>query len=451
MMIFEVSELSFEYAALDTARLKFLCNAFRGATAVISGDSGRQELPVEELKEFDHLQGIIDIPQKLKIVKVVEGMGPLMDKNGLMEFMVSLPKGVKVLGETAEAEQAPAAHVGSDDVKRIHEKKVVEIKEMMDKIETATENRTEASHMVEEMLDQGRAGNASSKGVESIVDEIMNNGSSPAMKAIAGLRGSDQTYAHCTDMSTILQGCYADILTRIGKNVSDSINRFTLLSGFMHDIGKSEVPKDILESTVRFAPDSREMLILRNHTTYGARILTDMGMHETTINVSHYHHVKKDGDLFTSYPSAPFESVKPITRLASIVDVYQALIGKRKYKKNWVPGKAVAYIEKLKGTEFDDKMVDNFLNSIGRYPVGSLLRLSTGDLAFVLMIGPTGNPKCPIVAVVENSQGELLPHHTLIDLMLEKDVEVKEVMDHYDHYSDSEDQAYKIFESIHID
>jgi putative nucleotidyltransferase with HDIG domain len=252
-------------------------------------------------------------------------------------------------------------------------------------------------------------------------------------------------------MSVILQECYIDVLVRGGKSPSDVNRRFALISGFMHDIGKSEVPKDILESTTRFAPDSKEMIIMRNHTVYGARILSEMGMPDATINVAHYHHVKLESTLLSSYPKVDYGNVLSLTRLASITDVYQALIGRRKYKKNWVPGKAIEYLLNLKGSEFDERILEHFIDSMGRHPVGSLVKLSTGELAFVLASAPKEAKERPIVAVVENAQGELLTHHTLVDLMLEPEVSITEVVDHYEHYSESEDQAFNIFQSIRVD
>lgn len=449
MTLIEVSEFSFDYATLDAGKLKFMQTAFKGASAIITGDNGRKEIAVEELKEFDQLEEIVAIPGTLKIAQIVEGLGGMLEKRGLLEFLVKIPPNVEIPPDEAPPE-APAVSVGSAEAKKAFEVKTTEVKKFMAGIEKASASRDQASNVVEDMLDVGRGGNFTSKGAEAMVDEIMKAGSMPAMKAIAGLRGSDQTYAHCVDMSAILQGCYADILARLGKEASDSINRFTLLSGFMHDIGKSEVPKDVLESTERFAPDSQEMLLLRNHTVYGAKILGEMGLHENIINVAHYHHVKKDNSLFTSYPEVSYDLVKPITRLASVVDVYQALIGKRKYKKNWVPAKAIEYILNLKGSEFDERMIEQFIASMGLYPVGTLLKLSTGDIAFVMMIAPDEFRDRPLVAVVQNAQGELLSGHTLLDLMVEKEISVSEIINHYEHFSQSEDQAYQIFQSIRI-
>jgi putative nucleotidyltransferase with HDIG domain len=339
---------------------------------------------------------------------------------------------------------------GSDGEKALHSVRVTEARQLFDTLERASQDRVRSATRVEELLDQGRAGPYSSQGIESVVEEIVARGSAPAMKAIAGLKGSDQTYAHCSDMSVILMESYCEMLMRQGKEASDQTRRFVLMAGFLHDIGKSEVPKEILDSTVRFAPDSREMQIMRNHATYGARILTEMGMHPATINVAHYHHVKRDTALFASYPAVPYDQVLPLTRLAAIVDVYQALIGKRRYKKNWVSGKAIEYLRALRATEFDEAILDNYVASIGVYPVGTLVRLNTKELAFVVSAGPHGNAARPLVVPVEDASGERLTHHRLTDLMLELDLQVEEVVDHYEHYNQSDDQAYEVFQSIRI-
>jgi len=450
MIIYEISELSFDYSTLDKDGLKFVQSNFKGATAVIQEDGSNKEVPVTNLKEFDHLSAITNIPSDLKVATVVAGIGNLLEKHGLLEFMVHIPADGPSVPELDAKPQAPGLAIGSDGAKKRHQENVTEARQFLETIESAAKSREVASESVEEMLDMGRSGKFSSKGVEAVISDILEKGSTPAMKAIAGLRGSDQTYAHCTDMSVILQNCYNDILVRTGKEPTEKVSRFALLSGFMHDIGKSEVPKDILESNARFAPDSREMLLLRNHTTYGAKILSDMGMHDTIINVAHFHHVKKDDTLLTSYPEASYDNVKPMTRLASIVDVYQALIGKRKYKKNWVPGKAVEFILSIKDVEFDENMLNHFLQSIGRYPVGSLLRLSTGDLGFVVTLAPKEFQDRPMVVVVENKAGEMIGTPQIVDLMLDKDITVEEVIDHYEHYNETDDQAYELFRSLRI-
>lgn len=460
MVISDITELSFDYTNLDAKTVEFLKTNFKGAHALVITDSGEESVEVEKLAEFDQLQALVDIPPSLKVVQVVPGLAESLKKRGFMEFKVSFDAGSAATGETAAEEVAapaikteqksPRLAVGSDEAKKRSAVKMEEVREFVEKVAEAEDNREKSSSTVEEMFDKGRTGKFDSKGAAAAVTSIVEKGTASGMRAVAGLKGSDQTYTHCVDMSVILQGCYQDIQERSGKELDDKATQFALLAGFMHDIGKSEIPKDILESTERFPPDSKEMMMMRNHTVYGAKILTDMGMAKAAINVAHYHHVKKDRTMFTCYPDVPYDQVNPITRLASVVDVYQALIGKRKYKKNWVPGAAVEFIMGLSGTEFDERIVNHFLKSMGKYPIGSLVRLTTGDLAFVLALAPFDVPERPIVAIVENASGEMLGSATIMDLMLDQDIQVTEVIDHYEHYADSEDQAYQIFQSISI-
>jgi putative nucleotidyltransferase with HDIG domain len=372
-----------------------------------------------------------------------------LERHGLLEFKVVQTAAAPAV-RTAVKTAPDAIQVGSAAARQRHGRKRDEARALLDALAPANERRDKASEVVREMLDAGRAGRFSATGVEAVVEEILRQGSGPAMKAIAGLRNSDQTYAHCTDMSVILQECYVGTLRHMGKQVSDANRRFALTAGFLHDIGKSEVPAEILESTRRFGPDSPEMLLMREHTTRGARILGEMGMAEPTLNVAAYHHVKKDPSLPSSYPPVDYSLVLPLTRMAAVTDVYQALIGKRRYKKNWVPAKAIEYLLSLEGAEFDERMLAYFVRGIGRYPVGSLLRLSTGELGFVVALAPDEHPERPMLAVVENAAGERLGGHTVVDLMLDADVHVAEVVDHYEHYRESEDQAYRIFQALRV-
>ena len=105
---------------------------------------------------------------------------------------------------------------------------------------------------------------------------------------------------------------------------------------------------------------------------------------------------------------------------------------------------------KLRGSEFDERVLGHFLRSVGIYPIGSLVSLSTGDLAFVVRNEP-GQLEKPVVVVVETAQGKMLSHHDLIDLVAEADLAITGVIDHYEHYSNSAEQAFDIFRSVRLE
>ncbi len=443
MTLREVTGFSSEYAYLDSKLIAFLRERFPGALCAVARQGARREVNVEALQPFDELHAMKGLTAAALDASAVQELR----SHGLREFVVVGAGDPAAPAAPAGPADAAAVRTGTAAARR---QRVSEARRFVEQVAHGAEQREHSSQLVQDLFSQGRAGKYTTKPAGQAVEEIVSQGLSRAMVAIAGLKGSDQTYAHCVDMSVIFQECYTDILRQQGQPVNEQHTRQTLLAGFSHDIGKSTLPKEILDSTQRFERDSPEMRAMRNHAAAGAQILSDLGLPKATINVAHYHHVKVDTTLPASYPEdARWDDVLPITRLAGIVDVYQALIGKRSYKKNWVPGKAVEYLQSLRGKEFDPHMLDNFLRVIGLYPLGSLVRLTTGDLAFVVAIG-SEQVERPVVAVVENARSELLRQHTLLDLLETPDIAVQEVVDHYEHYNASDDQAFRIFSSLNV-
>ncbi|MCZ6646286.1 MAG: HD domain-containing protein, partial [SAR324 cluster bacterium] len=441
MTIREISRFESKYACIDKITLKFLQNRFAGARMVVAAEGKSREVAPEELKVLDDVTGVVDIPETSEFIRYFSGSPDTLRELGLFVLRVSDK------GEQADAPpQAPAVNRQQHQA---NPKTLGSIKQFFETVAVAGEQRDQAAASVEDMLERGRLGKFSTSVAEEAVDNIISTGTSTAITAISGLKSSDQTYAHCVDTSVILMETYTDMLRATRKEVTPDVTRMALIAGFMHDIGKSKVPKEILDSTERFAPDSKEMKIMQNHAPEGAQILTDLGQTKKIINIAHYHHVKIDSTLPNSYPRVSYDKVLPGTRLAAVVDVYQALIGKRSYKRNWVPGRAVELLMKLRGKEFDRTMLGYFLRSIGIYPVGSLVRLNTGDLAFVVTIDQDLLER-PVVVVVENAAGDRLTHNHVIDLSHAADVSISEVLDHFEHYNASEDEAFEIFRSISL-
>jgi putative nucleotidyltransferase with HDIG domain len=460
MGIVAITRLSNEYSYLDSRRVARLKQRFAGAKVTAVRDGQQEVVPIESIYAGDQIVSILALPPALGFGAIDDAAAAFLKEQGFREFLVQ--------GNGAGAPEVPEAPVGAPGgppggARPVtakaptfasargmnHKKRVAEVRYFLERVEEAETSRYESTGMLKELFEQGRAGKFSSKPAEAAVESILRKDVGAAMAAVAGLKSSDQTFAHCIDMATILTDVANSILRATGKPPDERVSRSTLAAGFMHDIGKSQIPREILDSTERFGPDSREMQIIRSHVEHSARILTAAGADQAMINMAHYHHVKTDTSLPASYPAVSFDEVLPLTRLAAIVDVYQALTGRRSYKRNWVPGKAVQYLRELSGSEFDAQMLRNLLKVIGTYPVGSLVRLSTGDAAFVTKVEGQDSER-PVVVVVENAQGELLSTHPLVDLMEEPELSVVEVIDHYEHYDDYEDQAFRLFKSLKV-
>ncbi|MCG8336387.1 MAG: HD domain-containing protein, partial [Proteobacteria bacterium] len=324
---------------------------------------------------------------------------------------------------------------------------VQETNEFVQKVKESVQVRESATNAVENLMDNGRRGKANTDEIMEFVDSIVKQSSADAISAIASLKESDQTYAHCVDVGAIFQVVYLKTIKNMGLKSVFKDEREMLLSSFLHDFGKAKVPKEILDSTVRFERDSKEMQLMQAHPVYGAEMLKKMDMPDYIVDMAHYHHVKLDTSMASSYPSGvAFEDIRMEARLIAIIDIYQALVGKRSYKKSWAPPAAMKFIDQLSGVEYDLDIWTEFLKIMGRYPKGSAVELSDGSQAFVVSI-PEADLTRPQVVQVRNAAGEDLEHHTLIDLEVERDMSISKELDSYESFGEN---VIELFASLQV-
>ena len=129
-------------------------------------------------------------------------------------------------------------------------------------------------------------------------------------------------------------------------------------SSMTHDVGKVKIPDAILKKPSSLTPD--EWTIMRMHTTYGWEMLSTKEFFSTARIIAKSHHEKYDG---TGYPEGLKGDEIPIeARIVSVVDVFDALVNKRVYKKAWDLESAITRINTLWGTQFDPKLKKAFNN-----------------------------------------------------------------------------------------
>jgi len=130
----------------------------------------------------------------------------------------------------------------------------------------------------------------------------------------------------------------------------------------LHDIGKLGIPDSILLKPAKLTPE--EWTIMKTHTTIGTKLLagSDSELMKMAETIALSHHEKWDG---SGYPQGlKGEEIPLVGRIASICDVFDALLSRRPYKKAWTLEEALAEIERCSGTHFDPKVVQAFLNVV---------------------------------------------------------------------------------------
>jgi HD-GYP domain-containing protein (c-di-GMP phosphodiesterase class II) len=130
----------------------------------------------------------------------------------------------------------------------------------------------------------------------------------------------------------------------------------------LHDIGKMSIPDQIL---FKAGPlDESEWQVMRQHPVIAAHLLAPIPYLSPALSIPHYHHEKWDG---TGYPfGLKGEQIPLPARLFAIIDVYDALMSDRPYRKAWSRHDTLAYIRDQSGKHFDPRVSEVFFSMIAQ-------------------------------------------------------------------------------------
>jgi putative nucleotidyltransferase with HDIG domain len=135
------------------------------------------------------------------------------------------------------------------------------------------------------------------------------------------------------------------------------------LAGLFHDIGKIGTPESILLKDSKLTDEEYE--IIKQHPKRGAKILSALSAFEGITQIIEHHHERVDG---RGYPNhALGDSIPMESRIISVADAFDAMTTDRQYRHRLPLEKAVEQLVLGKGTQFDARVVDAFLEMIGDY------------------------------------------------------------------------------------
>jgi HD-GYP domain-containing protein (c-di-GMP phosphodiesterase class II) len=178
------------------------------------------------------------------------------------------------------------------------------------------------------------------------------------------------------------------------------------------DAGKTKISSELLEKPGPLTDD--EMAIVRRHVAFGANIVSKMAkVDPRAINTVRFHHERHDG---SGYPLG-LEGVHiPLhARIAGIVDSYDAMITRRPHAEPRSSYDAMRELGKLSGTAFPADLVDQFVQAVGAFPVGSLVELNTGEVGMVIAQNRQRRLK-PKIMLLANRHKAMMNAFPIIDL-----------------------------------
>jgi putative nucleotidyltransferase with HDIG domain len=233
--------------------------------------------------------------------------------------------------------------------------------------------------------------------VEGLAEAVTQNRT--ALMALTAMRNYDNyTFTHMVNVS-ILAMAQARALGIDGR-----LLREFGMSALMHDIGKVRTPKAILNKPDKLTDE--EFIIMRRHVVEGAEILRRTPeMPILAPIVAFEHHLRLDG---SGYPfTVKRDAMNLGSMLCAIADVYDAMRSQRSYQQAHPTDRILAVLKRNEGSQLDQNLVRRFVQLLGIYPPGNLVKLSTGELAVVLRVHAP-DPHRPRVRVLFAPDGARL-------------------------------------------
>lgn len=199
------------------------------------------------------------------------------------------------------------------------------------------------------------------------------------------------------------------LATALGRRLG--LNRAELvdlgMAAFFHDLGKVETPLEILNKPGRLTDAERD--IMEKHPFHGAERLALLKEFRRlplrAIHVAMEHHIKEDLSGYPRYFKK--EDVNLFSKIVKVVDVFDAVTTKRVYRaRAFTRTEALNQMLDQSGTEFNPVILKAFVNMMGTFPIGTLVALTSGELALVQDLNP--DPKLllrPTVKLITDADG----------------------------------------------
>lgn len=270
---------------------------------------------------------------------------------------------------------------------------------------------TAAKNIIEKaMLDVRMGRDINMDAVDQVVSEMADSAlrNPDALTSLSRLKHFDEyTFFHSVNTSLLVLA--------LGRNLGIDEARLHQLGvgTLLHDIGKTKIPLEILNKPGKY--EAHEFEIMKQHVMRGAEILSGTtGLTDNYLKPALEHHERVDG---TGYPYQRQKSeLSQFGMVAAVVDIYDAITSDRCYHKAKSAHEALQflYLISQKG-HLEHTLVQRFIQIVGVYPVGSVVRLNTGELAVVSRINrPT--PLEPVVMVVKSAGNTLMSNPETVDL-----------------------------------
>jgi len=274
----------------------------------------------------------------------------------------------------------------------------------------AREIHHKATEIVHSMYDDVRLGKSiNATGAKTIVNQMVGSivRNPDAQVWLTHLKNKDEyTAIHSLNV------CIFSIAFGRHLGLPDDALSELGLGGLLHDLGKIRVPSEVLNKPGKLTTE--EFGLMKEHPVHGGNILTTTkGLSPDVIDVALSHHERMNG---TGYPHGlRSKEISYFGRIVSIVDIYDATTSNRVYHSGMHSVDAMTQLYTMRQGFLDSQLVEQFIQCLGIYPVGSIVELYSGEIGVVIEINREHRLRPKLLLIMDGNKQRYKPPR-IVDL-----------------------------------
>ena len=300
--------------------------------------------------------------------------------SSIKEVWIDCSKGLDVpVGEPAISESESEAQVDAELTRALSEAREVKRSSTTTELARAVKICAKSKQAVASMFNEARMGKiVDTVGAQRLVEEIAGSvtRNPGALISLARLKTADDyTYMHSVAVCALMIALSKQL------NLDEAQTRSAGIAGLLHDLGKAAMPMAVLNKPGKLTDE--EFAIIKSHPAEGYQmLLAGHNVDPVTLDVVLHHHEKTDG---SGYPENLKDmEISQFAKMGAVCDVYDAITSNRPYKAGWDPAESLRKMAEWTKGHFDPVIFQAFVKSLGIYPIGSLVMLSSGRLGIVV-------------------------------------------------------------------
>jgi HD-GYP domain-containing protein (c-di-GMP phosphodiesterase class II) len=328
----------------------------------------------------------------------------LMKQHGIRMVTIDTSKGSDLPSEPAPNTQQAASHQTTNpDVPSPPDTKTERTPEAQPDDHSVTVLYAQAQEAVERIFEDLERGippspEATKTIVSNVLGQVLRDRTAMATQvAIQKIKQFDRSLtAHALDT------CILSLVVAIENGLDQATQEQVGMGALLHDAGYVRLPRNLVRK--REECNGQDKTLLEQHCKLGVALLSEHpGMHEDVLRIVREHHERADGSGFPA--GLGNDQVSRLAQIVGIVDFYDGMVSRRGTRPAMIPHDAVRqlFLAGERG-QFEKSLVELMIRSIGVYPVGSLVKLNTGEQAVVVGVNPQQRLK-PLVKVTADPQG----------------------------------------------